>query len=61
MLENRVQALQDDLFAAQDELQAAQDGYDKVGNSVMIFLIKNLRICYQFADMCSTKVLIQGV
>lgn len=29
-LEKRVQALQDDLFAAQDELQAFQEGYDEV-------------------------------
>ena len=29
-LENRVHALQDDLFSAQDELQVAQEKYDKV-------------------------------
>ena len=29
-LENRVQALQDDLFAAQDEIQAVQEKYEEV-------------------------------
>ena len=29
-LDNRVQALQDDLFAAQDELQAVQEKYEEV-------------------------------